>query len=199
MDQTPQPAPSERDALRRRLRSARAALPALARIEAAQAVAERLQAHPALQQPGYVAGYWAVAGELPLHAVLGLLPAGAVYCLPRLHPEGRLVFAPWRFGDSVTPNRFGIPEPDLELASCLEATELHAVLVPLVGFDRRGNRLGTGGGWYDRTFAFRQESGAPPWLVGVGFAEQEIAAVPAEAWDVRLDAVVTERELILPA
>jgi 5-formyltetrahydrofolate cyclo-ligase len=66
-----------------------------------------------------------------------------------------------------------------------------------VGFDTHGHRLGMGGGWYDRSFAFRQRQPAPPWLVGAGFAVQRIDALAAETWDVRLDAVCTERDVLL--
>ena len=74
-----------------------------------------------------------------------------------------------------------------------------AVLVmPLVGFDADCHRLGMGGGWYDRSLAFRHERPAPPWLVGAAFAAQRVDALPREAWDVRLDAVCCEDDT-LPA
>jgi len=70
------------------------------------------------------------------------------------------------------------------------------VLLPLLGFTRNGDRIGTGGGWYDRSFAFRRNAQAPPLLIGVGFACQQIDAYDAQEWDVPLDAIVTERELL---
>lgn len=188
-----------RRGLRRRLRERRNTLPAAARIAAAESFAERAATLPALQQGGYVAGYWAVAGELSLHALLPRLPAGCLYCLPQLHADGRLRFAPWRLGDPLVANRYGIPEPDVEPASCLDAGDLRAALLPLLGFDRRGHRLGMGGGWYDRSFAFRRETAAPPHLIGVGYAFQEIEGLAAAAWDVPLDLVATEREIIVCA
>ncbi len=66
------------------------------------------------------------------------------------------------------------------------------MLLPLLGFDRRGGRLGMGGGYYDRAFAFRRDRPAPPRLVGIGFACQELPDLAAESWDVALDAVATE-------
>ena len=65
-------------------------------------------------------------------------------------------------------------------------------MLPLVGFDANGHRLGMGGGWYDRSLAFRHADAAPPWLVGAAFETQRLDAIAAEAWDVRLDAVCTE-------
>ena len=71
------------------------------------------------------------------------------------------------------------------------------ILLPLLGFTRSGQRLGMGGGYYDRSLAFRIEQAAPPLLIGVGYAFQELDCLPGEAWDVTLDAVVTEREFIV--
>ncbi len=120
------------------------------------------------------------------------LAPGQVWCLPCLGDDGFLTFAPWRAGDPLVPNRFGIPEPDVDPASRLDPADLALVLLPLVGFDRSGARLGMGGGWYDRSFAFRQSRAAPPVLAGIGFACQEVPALAMESWDVRLDGVVTE-------
>ncbi|SDD74292.1 5-formyltetrahydrofolate cyclo-ligase [Aquimonas voraii] len=189
--------PDTRDPQRRDLRARRRALGAPERMAAALALPQRLRELPALSQPGYVAGYWAVDGELSLHALLMGQPA-FVYCLPCLREDGSLGFAPWRTGDPLRSNRYGIPEPDLERASQLEPEQMHCVLVPLVGFDRRGGRLGAGGGYYDRSFAFlnAQPRPASPQLVGVGYSFQQLQDFTAEPWDVALDYVATERELI---
>jgi len=72
------------------------------------------------------------------------------------------------------------------------------VVAPLVGFDARGRRLGMGGGWYDRSFAFRQQRSAPPWLVGAGFAAQQVPLLPAADWDVAVDAICTEQAILYP-
>ncbi len=121
-----------------------------------------------------------------------------VYCLPLLHGDDQLRFAPWRPGDPLVTNRFGIPEPDVEPASGLPAEALAMAVMPLVGFDDAGRRLGMGGGWYDRAFAFRQRRAAPPWLVGAAFAAQQVPALDAAGWDVLPDAICTERDTFLP-
>lgn len=185
--------PTLRDALRRSLRQRRALLPPGERLAAAADVARHLGEQASLREPGYVGGYWAVGGELPLHAVQLRLAPGQAWCLPMVQDDGSLRFGPWRAGDPVRHNRFGIPEPALDPASTLEPQALAWVLVPLLGFDARGHRLGMGAGYYDRAFAFRREGGGPL-LVGVGYGwqalEQPLEAMP---WDVPLDAVVTER------
>jgi 5-formyltetrahydrofolate cyclo-ligase len=189
-------------ALRRDLRARRRAIPAPQRIAAADALAERLLALPFTPHSGYVAGYWAMDGEIALHSWQLRLPRGLVYCLPVLHRDDRLRFAPWRPGDALVTNRFGIPEPDIDLDSALRPEALALAIMPLVGFDAGGRRLGMGGGWYDRSFACRHPSAgherAPlPWLVGAGFAAQRLDALAAEPWDVPLDALCSERETLL--
>ena len=186
------PVNTDRDQLRRELRARRRELPAAQRIAAADALAARLLDLPFAPERGYVAGYWAMDGEIALHAWQLRLSRGCVYCLPVLGDGDTLRFAPWRPGDALATNRFGIPEPDVEPTSALPASEMALVAMPLVGFDANGTRLGMGGGWYDRSFAFRQTSPAPPWLVGVGFEAQRMDKIDVEAWDVRADAICTE-------
>lgn len=180
-----------RVALRRELRARRWAIPAAERIAGADALAARLFALPFFPASGYVAGYWAMDGEIGLHSFQLRLPPGLVYCLPVLGEDNTLRFAPWRAGDGLVTNRYGIPEPDVDSRSGLPASALALIVMPLVGFDARGHRLGMGGGWYDRTLGFRHAQPAPPHLVGVGFDAQRVDDVGAEAWDVPLDAVCT--------
>lgn len=182
---------ADRDALRRTLRERRRALPAATRIAAADALASRLLALPFAPTSGDVAGYWALDGEIGLHRWQLSLPPGVRYCLPVLHGKV-LRFAPWRPGEPLSANRYGIPEPDVDPALALPAEAMRLVVAPLVGFDAGGRRLGMGGGWYDRSFAFRQRQAPPPWLVGVGFAVQQLPALAAEPWDVPVDAICTE-------
>ena len=190
---------AERTALRRELRARRRALPAAERIAGADALATRLFALPFFPATGYVAGDWAMDGEIGLHSWKLRLPKNLVYCLPVLSDDDTLRFAPWRPGDALVTNRYGIPEPDIDPRSGLAATEMALIVVPLVGFDDAGHRLGMGGGWYDRTLAARLRHPAPPWLVGVGFEAQRIDALAAQAWDVPLDAVCTERDTLIPS
>jgi len=175
------------------MKARRAGLSATQRVRSAQAVATHLFDSQVLDGARLVAGYWAVGGELPLHAVATRLIAPARYLLPRLAAEGQLRFAPWSATVELLPNRYGVPEPDIALADCLAPEQLDVVLLPMLAFDINGNRLGMGGGWYDRSFAFRLHGQSAPALIGVGYAFQQVEALTAQAWDVPLDAVVTER------
>lgn len=174
------------------MRERRRALPAPTRIAAAEALADRLLALPFLPASGFVAGYWAMDGEIGLHAFQLRLPAPLTYCLPLLHDDGTLRFAPWKPGDALVTNRYGIPEPDVASAGASKAGDMALIVLPLVGFDAHGHRLGMGGGWYDRSLGFRRERAAPPWLVGAAYATQRTDQIPTEDWDVRLDAICSE-------
>ena len=130
-------------------------------MQAAEAVAGHLQRHPSFAGQGYVAGYWAMAGEVPLHVLQMRLRADQVWCLPCIQPDNSLRFAPWRPGDELLTNRFGIPEPALAAESQLPPEAMTVILLPLLGFSRGGERLGMGGGYYDRSLGFRQRQPCP--------------------------------------
>ena len=188
-----------RSALRARLREQRAQLAPRARIAAAEAVADTLEQLPEFVVDARVAGYWAVGGEVPLLAAYARLRARAqTYFLPVIDSNDVLTFAAWQAGAPVRANRYGIPEPEVDAGALLAPRDLDLVLVPLLGFDRRGNRLGMGAGYYDRTFAFLRDITRPaqPVLVGIGYQFQEVDALPPQAWDVPLDFIATDRELI---
>ncbi|WP_447732375.1 5-formyltetrahydrofolate cyclo-ligase [Rhodanobacter soli] len=191
-------APAQRRELRQRLAEQRRALSPAERIAAAQGLRRSLEQLPEYFTDARVAGYWASHGELPLNlAIPPLANRGQQFLLPVIGRGKRLHFAPWQSGDAVQPNRYGIPEPAAP-GELLEPFQLDLVLVPLLGFDRRGRRLGHGGGYYDRSFAFLNEQVRPtePLLVGIAYAFQELPEVDEEDWDVPLDFVATERELI---
>jgi 5-formyltetrahydrofolate cyclo-ligase len=183
--------------LRTRLRESREGLGAAERIGAAQAVLGSLEQLPEFLVDVRIAGYWAVRGEVPLNLVYARTRAREqIYYLPTLRDDKTLTFAPWKNGDAVTINRYGISEPAAANASDAETLEL--VLIPLLGFDRLGNRLGSGAGYYDRTFAFLagQKRPARPVLVGIGYHFQEVATMVPNPWDIPMDFIATDRELI---
>lgn len=179
---------------RERIRQARRDLAPAQRIAAANAVAEHLLALPFAPDSGLVAGYWAMDGEIALHVWQLNLPSACTYCLPVLSGD-RLAFAPWKPGDPLASNRYGIPEPDVSPAALLDPQQMALVVLPLVAFDTHGARLGMGGGWYDRSFDFRRTRGGPPWLVGAGFELQHVDAIKTAEWDVPLDGACTDAQI----
>jgi len=135
-----------------------------------------------------VAGFWPVGSEIDLRPLLHALDTrGHPVALPVTGQRGNpLTFQRWRPGDALTPERFGTLRPTGE------PLVPEFLLVPLLAFDRRGHRLGYGGGYYDRTLATLPGRFA----LGCGVAAQEMDAVPAGPYDQRLDAVATERGVI---
>ena len=115
----------------------------------------------------------------------------------RLMPNSTaLLFQAFVPGETqLVPNRFGNLEPPFSKHQCIKASYLNLVLMPLVGFDRKGNRLGMGKGYFDRTFAVKTHRFRRPKLIGLAHSIQETALTP-KPWDVPLDAVFTEKEKI---
>lgn len=187
---------SDRITLRRELRARRRALTAHQQHRAAQKVARRLRQHPWLRNAQNIAVYLPNDGEVSLRPLIQALwqQNKRVY-LPVVlaRAPGRMNFVRYRRNSLLRHNRFGIPEP--------RATEvcfpysLDTVLMPLVGFDHYGSRLGMGGGFYDRTFARRARR---PRLIGIAHRCQQVARLPNAPWDVPLDAVVTDQAWIYP-
>lgn len=185
--------------LRRALRQRRRQLLPDQQKQAAAAVVRRLNRSRLLWRSNSLAGYWPADGELDPRVFLQCVMARrkAVY-LPVLRAGNRLGFKRWREGEPLKPNRYGIPEP--QNGRWRPAWTLSAMLLPLVGFDRQGGRLGMGGGYYDRSLgrvAGQLGKLRRPVLVGLAHSCQEVAELPREAWDWPVDAVVTEREWIV--
>ncbi len=186
--------------LRARMSVRRNELDAKQRIAAAAGVLHSLENLPEFMTDAKVAGYWAVRGELPLNlAVASLTRREQKYFLPVLGQARQLRFAEYREGVSLQGNRFGIPVPDVPSGTLQKAGDMDVILLPLLAFDRKGHRLGTGGGWYDSSLAFLGNEPRPerPLLVGIGYEFQEVESVPIQPWDVDLDYVATDTALII--
>jgi 5-formyltetrahydrofolate cyclo-ligase len=175
--------------LRREISALRKAVPAERWQEAGRAVAARLAALPEWPRAARVALYAALPDELPTRALFDSLRGeGREALLPRIAGE-RLEFVPVGRWEELHPGRYGVPQPPAGRAAVgLQAADL--VVLPGVAFDARGNRLGRGGGHYDRTFA---AAAVRPVLCGVALELQLVDEVPHGAGDQPVDLVVTER------
>lgn len=161
------------------------------RAAAAQAIAQR--GLPVEIAPGtVVAGYSPIRSELdPTPLMQALAAQGARLALPVITQRGQsLRFRVWHAGDRLLPGSLGILEPSPAAAEIVP----DIVLVPLAAFDRTGHRIGYGAGHYDRTLAQLHKSKGFA-AVGLAFAGQEVATVPALQHDVPLDYVLTETKV----
>lgn len=145
-----------------------------------------------------IAFYWPTSGEIdPLPILNFALKMGKRCYLPVLHPskKAELLFVEYRLGDHLKLNRYGIREPILGHRSALAAWMLNLVFVPLLAFNYEGRRLGTGGGYYDRTFAFlkNKRKARHPKLIGLAYEFQKLETLPHAEWDLLLSGVATEK------
>jgi len=178
--------------LRRQARARRDALPADMRAAAAQAIAAR--PFPiSLARKTIVSCFMPIGNEInPIPLMRNLAALGAQLALPAIAGRGKpLTMRAFAFGQRLVAGTWGIREPDPEAPEVLP----DVLLVPLLAFDRTGHRIGYGAGYYDLTIAALRARKAVT-ACGLAFAAQEIANVPTTPRDVRLDLVLTEREVI---
>lgn len=174
-------------ALRKDAHAARAALSQEFRGEAARAVAEHFFEAVAYAPDDVIAGYWRIRDELDCQPILiRLMDSGQRVVLPVVQgDEAPLDLRLWEADAPLYEAGFGTLAPsDLAPRAVPDV-----VLMPLLGFDDQGTRLGYGGGYYDRTLAVLPKK---PMLIGLAFGAQELPHIPREAHDVPLDAIVTE-------
>lgn len=193
----PHPEQSSRHEIRRALRRRRRSLTKAQQKLAARRLARQLLGSPSLYRARHIAIYLANDGEIdPAPYIDAARKRGIRFYLPVLHPfrDGHMVFTSYNPSTRLRANRFGIPEPVFNGSSYRPTWALDAVLLPLVGFDLEGGRLGMGGGFYDRTFAFvRRTPRLAPRLIGLAHEIQRVVRLPIESWDIPLQGIVTEQ------
>ncbi|MBU2864328.1 5-formyltetrahydrofolate cyclo-ligase [Reinekea forsetii] len=180
--------------LRRRLRKARRSLSYSEQQTAANALVEAIRPQLSVAKTPRIAMYWAADGEISLKPLMEYcFDLGIEVYLPVLHPfKPRLWFAQYFAGAPLLNNHFGIPEPQAKQR--IKSWQLSMVLLPLVGFDEFGGRIGMGGGFYDRTFAGIESWPHKPKLIGVAHECQKLEKVPLEPWDIELTGVVSDKQ-----
>lgn len=172
-------------------------MPGNVRQQAALSAARILISHPIFQASRHIACYHAYKDEFETELLMDAIwQAGKICYLPILTDMKALHFVRFNSGDELQPNQYSIPEP-VNMHNIIHAEKLDLVLTPLVAFDRHGNRIGTGGGFYDRTFAFLfNHPHKAPFMLGVGYQAQECEEIHADPWDIKLNGVLTESEFM---
>lgn len=185
--------------LRKTLREARKKITLSRRHSAAVAAANAFVADTLFATSQHIACYLARADEFDTQPLIDAIwQAGKICYLPVVSTQSAtpLVFVAYQKTDHLIVNQFHILEPNPTPEKCIAAEQLELVFVPLLAFDSQGHRLGSGGGYYDKTFAFlREKSRQKPRLIGLGYQEQKRDSLPHDAWDLELDGVLTEQGL----
>ncbi len=216
-----------RNQLRRTMREARDKINLVERDKAAQDVAAVLIHSKLFKQAQHIACYLSINSEMETKYILEAIWRANKKCyLPILSiaKKGFLHFGKYTKESQLIRNQFNIPEPQCIKGHCDIPSQLDLVIMPLVAFDKHGNRLGTGAGYYDRTFAFKKSNnissspfdlesassrdllvpakdneagiaGSSPILCGLAFSSQESEQIDSEDWDVKCNYVLTEQAL----
>lgn len=191
------PLPPDRNQLRRQLRKARRALtPAQQRI-AARDLYRQLAQHPLFRRARHIALYLPNDGEIdPRPLLREAQRRGKRTYLPVLSawPRTKMVFQEVQAGEKLRRNRFRIAEPLVRPARQRVIWALDLILMPLVGFDERGGRLGMGGGFYDRSLAYRSRRARwqKPILLGLAHECQKVGHLAQATWDIPMQGTVSD-------
>ncbi|NCE91941.1 5-formyltetrahydrofolate cyclo-ligase [Pseudomonas sp. L13] len=194
-----EPAPLSRPHLRRMLRKARRALTPSEQRQAAHGLYRQLAQHPLFRRAKHISLYLPTDGEIDPRLLLRAAQRrGKATYLPVLSawPRTKMVFQRVRPGDKLLPNRFRILEPRVNARRQRKVWALDLVLLPLVGFDDAGGRLGMGGGFYDRSLAYlaQRQSWRKPTLLGLAHECQKVERLAQASWDVPLAGTVTDKQ-----
>ena len=192
-------APLSRPQLRRMLRNARRALTPSEQRQAAHGLYRQLAQHPLFRRAKHISLYLPTDGEIDPRLLLRAAQRrGKATYLPVLSawPRTKMVFQRVKPGEKLLPNRFRILEPRVNAKRQRKVWALDLVLLPLVGFDDAGGRLGMGGGFYDRSLAYlaRRQSWRKPTLLGLAHECQKVDRLAQASWDVPLAGTVTDKQ-----
>lgn len=182
---------TSKPAMRRVLREHRRNLSPAQQCQAALALLETVADIPNWNAAKRIAIYLPFDGEIDTAPLIDFArSAGKLVHLPIVNEDKSLKFAQWRSGEKLVSNRFNILEP-ATTAACSAAELIEFIFLPLVAWDRHGNRLGMGGGYYDRALAEIRQ----PLRVGLAHTCQQVELIAREEWDVTLDYVATDTAL----
>ena len=184
--------------LRREARERRRALTRPIQSQHSIAATRLLITSPWFRRSRTIGLYLATDGELDLAPFIKAARRFKKHLfLPALRstPGNGLWFVEYRSGDQLIKNRFGISEPDIRKRAPMPLWAIDLILMPLVAFDPDGNRLGMGGGFYDKSLAVRQRPShrSKPILIGMAHECQRVERIPTRSWDIPMDGVITER------
>jgi len=191
--------PQSASTIRQLKRRQRQSLSTSTQRQHSQDLCQNIIKEKAYKNSQHIACYIANNSEIdPILLIEHALFSGKTVYLPILSPlKNSLYFAPYDVDSQLKLNRFNIPEPVCQPSNWKKASQLDLLLLPLVAFDAQGNRMGMGGGFYDRTLAYlrHRQHWKKPVLMGLAHEIQKVEQLEAQSWDIPLNAIVTEKRL----
>lgn len=184
--------------LRQTFRNKRLALSTAQQMKAGKQLVSQFQEHAIFQNAQNVALYLSFNGEINTQALIDYLwSRKRNVFVPILHPfcKGQLLFQAYTPNTKMRQNQFGILEPTLDVRYVGPLEKLQLILTPLVAFDTSGNRLGMGGGFYDRTLVALQNKKHQATVAGLAHELQLTSTLPTETWDIPLPYILTSSKL----
>lgn len=180
--------------LRQNIRALRRNISPAQQADHGQRLAEKVLLQASFTHSQRIAVYLPNDGEIdPVHIIEQAWSQNKQIYLPVLSAhENSLLFAPYELDSLMCRNQFGIDEPDCAPEHWLKAEQMDLILLPLVAFDEEGNRMGMGGGFYDRSLANIRENKKKTQLIGLAHEIQKIDLLDTQSWDVPLDGIATE-------
>jgi 5-formyltetrahydrofolate cyclo-ligase len=188
-----------RDTIRQEVRHKRKKLTAVLQQEYAVLLCEKLVEQTEDKHAKKIAIYLANDGELNTQPYINWCWKNeiSVY-LPVIHPfsKGNLLFIRYTETSILIKNKYGISEPKLDVRNIIPVDKLDIIFTPLVAFDPQGNRLGMGGGFYDRTLAtwylqYQKNNKTKPMPMGLAHDCQKVNTIPVKTWDIPLPKIIT--------
>lgn len=193
-------APSPKSTLRAALKQRLSELSTIEQAQHASIIPTHLLSDPTISSASIILAYAALATELSLDPfIAAAFDAGKTICIPRINWDTKSMapVAITNLHDDLQTGRYDIRVPKPGLAT-LEPAQIDVILLPGLAFDRAGNRLGRGAGFYDRFISALHDAGHRPTLIGVCYHAQIVDSVPTEPHDHRVDRVITERGPLEP-
>ena len=184
--------------LRKQYRTQRQQLSDIQQEQAARHLLANCLKLPAIHNATYIACYLSNDGEInPTYLIEWCWQHHKTVLLPIIDPaqEGHLVFMPYHSTSLMVINQYGIAEPQYEPAEAVDIHSIDIIFTPLVAFDSLGNRLGMGGGYYDRTLASLAAQPNSTHVLGLAHASQHSSALPVQKWDFPLQGIITDRQI----
>ncbi|WP_340677536.1 5-formyltetrahydrofolate cyclo-ligase [Paraglaciecola sp.] len=190
--------PTAQNMLRRQFRALRQQLTDAQQEQAAHALLTKCLNAPAVCAANTIACYLTNDGEInPKYLIEWCWQQHKSVLLPILHPTlpGHLVFIEYQSNSLMIKNKYGIPEPEYMAEKVVTLSNIDIIFTPLVAFDSTGNRLGMGGGYYDRTLASLSHQPHATQVLGLAHDCQQAATLPIQSWDIPLHGIITPSQI----